>query len=312
MKRLLALGATLVAALVTRSAFVQAQPTLVHVQLVSAPNDDVTPVLYAVAQGWFRRAGLDVDVQAAGSSGIVAAVIGGSADIGRSNLIPLISAHAHGVPIVLVGPSGLDIAGASADAIVVTAASTVQSGRDLDGRTVAVPGLNDFADILARGWIDRTGGDSSTVKFVEATGQEALVGLDTGRLSAAVLVNPTMQQSVATGRYRAIADPIVGLTPKVLAAAWFARSDYVAQHATVVRRFAEVLRRASAFCNDHPEQTVALLAKFSGVAPEIVAQSTRDKYDLSLIPADIQPLIDQAVRYKLIDRPFDARDLIGR
>lgn len=304
------LSALLVAVLVATSSLIAAQPALVHVRLVSAPNDDVTPVLYAISQGWFRQTGLDIDLQAAGSSGIVPAVIGGSADIGRVNLIPLISAHAHHVPIVLVAPSGLDIAGASADAIVVAAASPARTGRDLNGQTVAVPGLHDIADILAHGWIDRTGGDSASVKFVEAGGEEALVGLDASRLAAAVLVNPTMQQSIATGRYRALADPIVGLASKIMAAGWFARTDYAAQNPTVIRRFAEIVRRASAFCNEHPDQTVDLLAKFTGVSPDVIQQSSRDKYDLTLIPADIQPLIDQARKYKLIDQPFDARELI--
>ena len=45
--------------------------------------------------------------------------------------------------------------------------STVQSGKDLNGKTIAVIALNGITHIAARAWIDQNGGDSATAKFIE-------------------------------------------------------------------------------------------------------------------------------------------------
>jgi NitT/TauT family transport system substrate-binding protein len=289
-----------------------AQTALVHVRLASSANDDVTPVLYAQAQGWFRQAGLDVDLLAVSNGSAVAtAVASGSVDIGRSSLLPLISAHARGVPFTLIGPSGVYVVGLSTGGIVVLKDSPVNVGRDFNGKIVSVPALNDVQGIATRSWIDKNGGDSATVKFVEATGQESAVALDSARIAAATLVNPAMSQILATGKYRMVANPLTGLAPRLLEAAWFSTTDYAAQNPNVIKKFGDVLQRASAYSNEHPEQTAELLAKFSGMDIETVRHMTRDKYDLKLLPSDIQPLIDAAAKYKVIAQGFEAGDYIN-
>src|ERR1019366_456783 len=85
-----------------------AQTQLVHVHVASSPDDDATPILYAQNAGLFRAAGLDVELTAASNgAAVAAAVAGGSVDIGKSNIVALITAHARGVPLALVAPSGV-------------------------------------------------------------------------------------------------------------------------------------------------------------------------------------------------------------
>ena len=306
--------ATLLMAASTATPAVVAQTDVsTHVRLASSANDDVTPVLYAQAQGWFRQAGLDVELTAVSNGSAVAtAVASSSIDIGRSSLLPLISAHARGLPFTLIGPSGVYFTGLDTGGIVVLKSSPINSARDLSGKTVSVPALNDVQGIATRTWIDKNGGDSSTVKFVEATGQESAVALDSNRIAAATLVNPLMSQILASGKYRMLANPLTGLGSRLLEAAWFATNDYATKNPTVIKKFGDILERASAFCNAHPEQTADLLAKFSGMDVETVRHMVRDKYDLKLLPTDIQPLIDAAAKYKAIAQSFPAAEYINQ
>lgn len=182
--------------------------------------------------------------------------------------------------------------------------------RDLNGLVVSVASLNDIQTIAARSWIDKDGGNSAAVKFLEATGQEAAIALDTGHVDAASLVAPLLTQLVDTGKYRVLGDPTAGIASRLLEAAWFSTTAYTAKNPSVVRRFSQIIGRASSFCNDHPDQTVALLAAFSHIDANTIAHAPRDKYDLTLIPGDVQPLIDAAARYGVIPRAFDAREFI--
>lgn len=310
MKRSVALTSA-VAALAARASVVRAQGEPAQVVLASTANDDVTPALYAQEQGWFHEARLDVSFQVSNNgSAIAAAVSGGSAQIGRSNVVPLFTARAHGIPIVLVAPSGVSIVGAPTGGLLVLKDSRIRAARDLSGQVISVAGIADIMAIGTRNWIDKNGADSSQVQFVEISGEQAGVALDAGRVAAATLVNPFLSEMLATGRYRLLADPVGSLAPRVLEAAWFATVDYATRNVAVIRSFSSIIARASAFCNDHPDQTVDVLSRFSHVDAATIAHSVRDKYDLRLTPGDIQPLVDAAARYKVIAQTFDVRDFI--
>src|SRR5208283_4687403 len=78
-------------------------PALVAIRVTGTSSDDSAPVLWAMRAGLFRSAGLDLTYQRVNSGAVTAAaVVGGAADIGKSSLISLISAHAHGVDLKLI------------------------------------------------------------------------------------------------------------------------------------------------------------------------------------------------------------------
>jgi NitT/TauT family transport system substrate-binding protein len=242
---------------------------------------------------------------------VAAAVAGGAIDIGRSSLLALITAHAHGLPFALVAPSGIYLVSSSTGAIIVPKDSSIRSGRDLNGKVVSAASLNDVSILGARTWIDKTGGSDASVQFVETTGPQAGVALDTGRVSAAILVNPILAQMMGTGKYRALTDPIAPLGSRVLEAAWFTTTDFAAKNPDVIRKFSSVLAAASAYCNQHPDQTVGLLASFAKFDPDVIAHMTRDKYDLKLTPTDIQPVVDAAAKFGMIPSRFDVTTFIS-
>src|SRR5471030_1445090 len=89
---LLALGT---AALVAPAApAIAADAPLMPLHAASSSNDEVTPFLYALEAGLFKRAGIDakIDRMASGST-IVAGVLGGALDVGKSSMPSLLAAR---------------------------------------------------------------------------------------------------------------------------------------------------------------------------------------------------------------------------
>src|SRR5580698_580091 len=115
-----------------------AQSAAVSLSVGTNAADDVTPLLWAKATGMFAKAGLDVDIQKLTSgSAVTSAVIGGSIDIGRSSVFPLISARNHGVAVKLSAPAELTEGEEPSGALSVLKDSPITSGHDLNGQTLA-------------------------------------------------------------------------------------------------------------------------------------------------------------------------------
>ena len=291
----------------------QSPAALTPVRIASTANDDVTAALYAIQQDAFRKAGLDVTLNTLNSgSAISAAVAGGAVDIGRSSMLPLITARAKGIAFMLIAPSGLYLEGAPDSAVVVPAKSPLRTVKDLEGKVVSSPALGDLDNLAFRNWIDTNGGDSKLVQFIELPGSAVVAGLTSGRVAAGALQSPFLGQGIKNGAVRIFGYHLSSIRTRLMQSAWFTTSDYLAKNAAVVRAFAQVMQAASAYCNAHPAQTVDLLASFTKLDPATIAASTRTQFATSLDPGLIQPMIDTAAKYKAIDAPFQARDFIAR
>src|ERR1700678_920343 len=132
---LAAIAVLLLAAGAARTAV--AAPALHTVRIETIATDDATPILYAQHAGLFAKAGLDVQIDKAGSgAAIAAAVLAGSFDIGLSNLVTLMSAHVRGVAFTLLAPAGTYYSKTPFSELVVTHDSTASNGKDLDGKTI--------------------------------------------------------------------------------------------------------------------------------------------------------------------------------
>jgi NitT/TauT family transport system substrate-binding protein len=276
----------------------------------SAIDDAATPYLYAMESGLFRTNGFDATLERATSGAAVASgVVGGSFDVGKSSVISLLSAHARGLPLVVIAPAGeYDISNPTA-AIAVRTDAPIHSGADFNGKIVAVSAINDSFSLSMRAWVDAHGGDSATLKLIELPMSAAPVAISSGRIDAAVLAQPFLRQALEGGSVRIVGDPVSALGNHHTDSAWFTTIAFTQKSPEVVGRFMRTMREAAAYVNGHHSETAYLLAKFamvqtSDVMRMRVLQGTR------LEPANVQILIDAAARYKIIPERFDARDLI--
>jgi len=290
----------------------QVAPAAPTIRVASAPDDDVTPVLYALRTGLFAKAGLNVVVSRMNNGAAVSAAVAGEAvDIGKSSTMPLVEAHARGLPFTLIAPANIWLSASPVTEMIVLRSSAIAAARDLAGKTISSSGLNDLMSISVRLWIANRGGDVGAVRFVELPPSSVMNALDDGRVDAAVVGNPNLARDLATGRVRVLAATEDEIAHRFLVAAWFANTDYVARNRTVVERFLGVLYRAQAYTTAHRAGTVDALAAFTGIEAATIATMTRATPGALLDPRDLAPVIDAAFKAKAIEHPFDPRDLIS-
>jgi NitT/TauT family transport system substrate-binding protein len=302
------LGATAVALALPQAARAQ---TLTTLAVAGVPEDSITPVLYGVQSGLFKRNGLDVQVSPERSGpAITAGVAGGAYQIGKSSITPLIQAHTKGLPIVIVAAAGLYSSTAPIDGMFVRTDSPVKTGADLNGKTFGVYGIGDIYTISARAWMEKNGGDPNSLKFVELPISAMVEAIATGRVEAGSMNEPAVQVALLNPRLRLLAHPLAAVAPRFLYTAWFASTPWAAAHRPAVDAFARALRDAATYVNAHHAETAPLISTFTSVDIATVNKMERVDQGTSLDPKLIQPVIDEMARSKAIPTAFDARDLL--
>jgi NitT/TauT family transport system substrate-binding protein len=271
--------------------------------------DSTAAVLYANDLGFFDKAELDVTLMPLPNGGaIAAAVASGQVDFGVGNVIAIETAHSNNVPLTLVAPGASNVNGAPSNVVIVAKNSQLQKASDLNGKIVASSTVRGIQDLILRAWMDKNGGDSSTVKFIEIPVPQAEVVVAQGRADAALTVEPFITQARADTRV--FANPFEVLGDNYLITAYFALTPWALAHAGQVARFASAIRAAGDWANKNQSRSASILAKYAKLDPDVVNRTVRSHYSLTLTPAQLQPTIDTAARYKFIDHSFPAQDLI--
>ena len=301
------LAATAAATLAPRAAFAQAFSPLT---LAGVPEDSITPVLYGVASGLFKKNGLDVSVSAERSGpAVTAGVIGGAYSIGKSSITPLILAHVKKLPIVIVAAAGIYNATSPIDAMFVKTDSTFKTAADLNGKTFGVYGIGDIYTISARSWMDKNGGDSASLKFVELPISAMVEAIATGRVDAGAMNEPAVQQGLNSPRLRLLSHPFAAVAPRFLYTAWFTTTDFAAAHKREIDVFQKSMKDAATYVNTHHAETVDMLSKFTSVEPAVISKMARVDQGTVVDPSLVQPVIEAMVKSKSIPASFDAHEL---
>jgi NitT/TauT family transport system substrate-binding protein len=279
-------------------------------RLAAPPTDASAQYYYADAEGFFKKAGFSDDIaHLANGEAVTAGVIGGSIDIGVSQTISLIAAYSRGVPLTIVTGSAINNSRSNpgtAGAFFVPMTSTVASGKDLTGKTVGVQGLHGFAQYGTQNWIDKTGGDSSQVKFVELSSPVMAKALTDNRLDGAFIPEPFVADVAKVARK--IATPMDAIAPFFYQGAHFTTLAYARANPDILHRFEAVMYETSDWANKNKDKTAEILADAAHIDLASVRGAVRCEFAVKRDPTLLQPMIALAVKYGGI-KPFAAEDL---
>ncbi len=209
-------GALGAAALAPRPAVAQTAATPLH--LVLFPGETSATAYFALELGMFRNANLAVDVtEVKNGAAAAAAVAGGSIDIGFSNPLSIAQGFERGLPFTILSPAALSLAGRAATngMIVVSRTSPIKSAKDMNGKVFSIDVLGGLPYISVRTWIDKNGGDSSTVKFVELAFSE----MTQARSEMNVAYDPLIGKP--NDPLRLLGNSYEALGPRYCSSAWF-------------------------------------------------------------------------------------------
>jgi NitT/TauT family transport system substrate-binding protein len=195
--------------------------------------------------------------------------------------------------------------------LVVAKDSTLQSAASFNGKTIAVTGLADLTYYGTKAWLDRNGGDTSTIKWVELSFPEMAAAVAQHRVDGAMIAEPFLEASRPQVRFVAPVDDAIA--PRFMSTGWIATNDWIKAHPAEAAKFADVLLKTAQWANTHRKESAQILLKHTRITPETAATMSRVEYATSLDPKMLQPSIDAAAKYSSTPmRVTPAGELIWR
>jgi len=304
---------SLVATVFALTPLIGSQPVLAQaltvVNVGAIPTDYSGNVYYALDLGYFKNAGLDVQIQPLANGAMAAAALAsGTIDVAQAIVSATAAAHLHGIDIKLFAPASNTAPGSTASAVMVPTDSTVKTAADLNGKTIGILGFKSIQQVIMMAWVDKHGGDSKTLKFVEIPFPQMGTALAAHRVDAVLIGEPFLTSAKSAGRV--IANPEEGIAPRFLAVAWASTGAWLQAHPDIAVRFATAVRQAGLWANAHPSESADILAKYGKLDPAIAHTMGRVIYSNSVDPALIQPELDASAHYGGLDRTFPAAEIV--
>jgi NitT/TauT family transport system substrate-binding protein len=296
------------AALATLPATARAADTpAVSVGMVPLDIDGV--VSYAQDLGYYQAAGVPVQLTMLSSGpAIINAVVGGSLDIGTGNVGSIIVARSKGLPVKLIVPAGIAADLSQTEPIAVRKDSTIQTGADLNGKTVAINAVKTMQHAAVLLWIDKHGGDSKTVKFVEMPISEMPAALDSRRVDAALPGEPFTTALKPNSRF--IASQYGSMTLPFPIFAVFSTDQWLTAHPDTAAKFVSAVQKAATWSNAHHKDSAPMLARLTKTDPQLAETMVRTTYGTTVNAAMLQPIVNVLLRYGILEKPVDPNDLL--
>jgi len=286
--------------------------TPLTINVISLPSDTAGTLYYADELGYFKAAGLDVHItDMTASPPIVAAVASGAGDIGFSVVTSTAVAHERGIPVRFIAPGAMWVTANGTAQLVVAKDSPLQTAASFNGKTIAVTGLADLTYYGTKAWLERNGGDTSTVKWVELPFPEMAAAVAQHRVDAAMIAEPFLEAAKPLVKFVAPVDDAVA--PRFMSTGWIATDGWIKAHPAEAEKFAAIMSRTSQWANTHQKESAAILQHHTRITPEVAATMSRVEYATTLDPKMLQPSIDAAAKYSTTPmRDTPAAELIWK
>jgi NitT/TauT family transport system substrate-binding protein len=283
---------------------------LEKIRFAGVPTDDLAPVFWGIAKGSYAKVGLEVEFIPTGSgTTATTAVISGAYEMAKSSQIAAMVAFLKGVPVVIVGNGALWESNNAWALGVVAADSPIKTAADLNGKIIGAAGLNDLSSLAINAWVDKNGGDSKTLKWVEIPGSAAGAATAEHRIAACQLNEPQLRAALETKQVKVFAKFLDAISPMFVSTVLLARPEWARANRGIVDKFVRTTYETGRYTNAHPAETAPVVAEITKIPLDVIQKMTRAHFASSSDPGLIQSSIDAAAKYGQISRAFPAREI---
>lgn len=285
---------------------------------------------WAQSSGIFKKNGLNVTEIAIfpAPPPSLAALAAGAVDFVYSPTIPVINAYANGgMALKIVAPAdgyrrGDLIAAKKNPALAarlddtglcVSPTGGINSWKDLNGKTIAVPARNAQGEVTIAQAMVANGGDPGTVNWVTLGFGAMLDALKAGRIDAAFTVEPFTSSCAAQGQKNLGSPGIQFFTIESAIGVWVTTADYAAKNPQVVQAFQKSVAEVHKFGNTKAGWDKILQS--ANPAYTEVDLATARKANASYFPTtvtaiDVKGPADKMLALGYLKKPLDTKGLL--
>lgn len=279
------------------------------------PVTDVAPLFVALRRGFFDEAKIAIDTSpSVGGAAGVPGLLGGSYDIVYSNVVSTLLAAQNKLPIEVVAPgTAFATSKDETPGIIVRRESAIKTGRDLEGKTVAVNTRNNGPWLYFRAWIELTGGNPDKVTFREVPFPQMDDALRLRQVDAIFAISPYVTIAASQPENELIAHPYTAVQPGYNGGQYIATKAFVEANKERLDRFAKALRRGIEWYNANRDSTE--LRQIIGSYTKL-DQSMLQRMPLSPAPRRVDPkqmeqTMTLMIKHHILRAPLEIASLIA-
>lgn len=277
---------------------------------------ELMPFFYGQEKGYFKDAGVDLELIAVpGGPAVGAAIASGSADIGYAALTPMLIAREQGQPFKFFMSMEYE---QTPDRLwgymIATEKSGIKSMKDLAGKTIAVGVPGGLCELAARDWMASAGVAYDPAKALNNPFPQMPAMLDVGTAEAACIVEP-----FATAALVGKSKPIIlgrgylaNVTQPYRIAGLFATETWIKSHGQDIAALMKAYTRAATELKSNAPLVKEILLKEYRFPPELVEKLKTD-FALDLAPkaSDYQIIIDKMLKHGMLKKPMKPEEAIA-
>jgi NitT/TauT family transport system substrate-binding protein len=285
--------------------------TLAPIRVALVVSDSSALCEYARVGGFLDKAGMTVDIQYLANGGAsLPALLGGTIDITPSNSLSAILAQEKGLPLKIIAMEAIYRSGQASTLLLVNRDSTLQTARDLEGKIVAISSLLSNTHISVMRWIDKNGGNSKAVKYIELGFTAMPAALEAKRVDAVMVAEPGIAASMSFARV--FADPYGSYGPAWLQDCFVSTDAWIAGHPAETRAFCGAMLATAAWANRNHDKTAPILATALKMDEHVIDTMRRAVFAEKLTPGLLQPVLDAGLAYGALTKPISPADAFSR
>ncbi len=277
-------------------------PEVKEFSVAGYPNAATTQLSLATSEGFTEEYGIDVTLQPAGNAPArLAQITSGDVPIGQVNGFFSVPAVMEGADLVVIGELIRGVPGGQT--VEVRPDSGIDSVADLEGKKVAVVGLNSGHQGRIASAMLAEGADPSKVEFVSLGWNEMPAALEQGTVDAVTVIGPSQLQLKNELSTETLLDLGDGMFAEFPDSQWLANGRWARENPNTVAAFqCAVVVKGQQAVNEDQDAYEAALREF-GFSDQAIADDKKFIFPAANKPAQIIPDIMSEMGW--IDEDFD-------
>jgi NitT/TauT family transport system substrate-binding protein len=288
----------------------------ITVKVGTAPISDFGQIFVAQAEGYFAKAGLNVETTtvSSGPEGI-AAVKGGSLDITYSAALPMFLSTAQGLGLSFLGPGDEQAPGHWVSQLAVSANSPYTSEAQVlaQGKKIGMIGSSSPDAIALDLKLAQMHVAATSVPIVSLPVPDLLTALTTSEVNSSIPQGPFLPMGLANHSIRVLDPAFESILGAVVpTGGYVATAAWIKSNATAAAAFDKAISQATQYIDANPASATAIINAATKTPAAIAKLVVFPQFVSRLSDASLQAQIDQAHTVGILAAKVSASSLFGQ
>lgn len=294
-------------------AFAQGTPMKIRASVV--PIIDTAALHAAIQKGFFAAEGLEVDITpiSGGAAGLPA-LAAGQVQIAFSNIVSTVLGASQGLGFKIIAPAAsAPDAPPEGTAIVAAKGKGFKTGKDLEGKRVAVNNRANVIWLYSRAWVEATGGNPDKVTYLEIPFPQMTDAIKGGQVDAGLLVDPFMSAGVQAGTLELVGWPFHTVQKGMSISHYATTEKFLQSNPQAVAAFVRGLDKGIDWMNANAGSPdwLKIISSFTKLPEERLKTLNVAPFKKVVEPQSVEASIALMRKHGMLPKPIAAKDVLA-